>query len=110
MNFIEIIKFIFGIVITLFIPGFIWTFVLFNKDDIDVLERIVLSFGISIAMIPLLIFFLHKLVGMKITALNSFLTIAIFCIVGVVCAYMRVKGWMKLEKISKSFHKLLRIL
>ncbi len=97
----EVIRLVLGIVLILFIPGFIWTFVLFDKREIDTLERIALSFGISIAVVPLLIFFLNKLAGMKITAFNSFLTIAVFCIVGVLCVYIRVKKWTMLEKTLK---------
>ena len=56
------------------------TFVFFpikkqNEKEIDVIERIALSFALSIAVVPLLVFYLN-LIGMKINALNVVLIVA----------------------------------
>ena len=51
------------------------SFIIFDEDEIDVIERIALSFGLSIALFLLLIFYLNYLLGIKITFINS--TIAI---------------------------------
>lgn len=56
-------------------PGYAWSRVFFTKGDIDGLERLAISTGLSIALVPLAIFFLNKL-GVAITAMNSFVTIA----------------------------------
>ena len=54
----EIFRMILGLPFILFIPGYILVFALFpaRKTDhgIDLLERIVLSFGLSIAVVPLI--------------------------------------------------------
>ena len=53
---LETLRFIFGILFSLFLPGFIFSLVLFN--DLEILERIVLSFGISVFLDVLLAFLL----------------------------------------------------
>ena len=72
MGILEIIKIVFGFALMLFIPGFAITLALWpktnkkghpknkfniespNKDTIDPIERIALSFGLSIAIVPLI--------------------------------------------------------
>jgi len=50
-----IIKTILGIPLVLFIPGYVLISALFpNKNDLDGIERIALSFGLSIAIVPLI--------------------------------------------------------
>lgn len=54
----DILRIIFGLPFILFIPGYVLVFVLFpaKKTDrgIDTLERLALSFGLSIAVVPLI--------------------------------------------------------
>lgn len=73
MGLIEILRIVFGSVFVLFLPGYVITFLFF--DDIDVLEKIALSFALSIAIVPLITFYLNFLFGLKITGLNVFITI-----------------------------------
>lgn len=73
MPILDAFRIVFGSVYVLFIPGYIISFIFF-KNEIDLLERIALSFALSIAIVPLIIFYLN-LIGLKISALNSFLTI-----------------------------------
>lgn len=81
LNYLEAFRIIFGSVYVLFLPGFIFTYVFFpktretkEKGSIDWIERIALSFALSIAVVPLIIFYLN-LAGIPINTLNSFLTI-----------------------------------
>lgn len=76
-------RIVFGSVYVLFLPGFILSYVFFSKTaksenkekgTIDWIERIALSFGLSIAIVPLAVFYLN-LIGVSINLLNSFLTI-----------------------------------
>ncbi len=76
-------RIVFGSVYVLFLPGFILSYVFFlettkNEDNkkgtINWLERIALSFGLSIAIVPLVVFYLN-LIGLAINLMNSFLTI-----------------------------------
>jgi uncharacterized membrane protein len=63
-----------GFIIVFFIPGFAWTFVFFSR--VSVIERVVLSLGLSIALVTLGILVLHVLFVMRITGINSLVTIA----------------------------------
>ncbi len=89
---VEILMIIAGAVFTLFLPGFAWSYVIFNKEDVDIIERIALSFGISIAVVPLVIFLLNKFTGMKITEINSLTTI--FAIISLALILLLMKKYI----------------
>jgi len=75
---------IFGVIFVLFIPGLAWSFIFFNKKEIDWIERIALSFGLSIAIIPLTVFYLNFLFKIKITLINISLITAILTVIPVI--------------------------
>src|SRR3989344_1476567 len=81
------IRAVFGSVLVLFVPGFVIVKLYFK--EIDIIERIALSFALSIAIVPLTVFYLNKL-GMRINTLNSFLSI-----VGIIAVSFVVKRFVK---------------
>ncbi len=83
---LSVIRGILGFILVFFIPGFAWTLVFFRQ--VNVLERIALSFGLSIAVVTLSILILNKLIGIRITGLNSVLIILVITIVPVVIYYL----------------------
>ena len=62
-----------------------------DSNSIDLLERIALSFALSIAIVPLAVFYLN-LIGIKINLLNSFLTI-----LGIIVISLMIL-WFKFNK------------
>ncbi len=92
MDLIEILRIILGSIFVLFIPGFAWSFVFFNRDEIDAIERIALSFGLSIAMVPLMIFYLNYIIGVKITFINSTISILILTLAAIVLWLAKEQG------------------
>lgn len=78
LSLLESLRITFGSVLVLFLPGFIIVS-LFLKD-LDLIEKIALSFALSIAIVPLTIFYLNR-IGMKINTLNSILTILAISII-----------------------------
>jgi uncharacterized membrane protein len=64
-----------GFAIVFFLPGFAWTLVLFRR--VNVLERVALSFGLSIAIVTLGVLALKVVFGVNINGLNSLLTIVL---------------------------------
>ena len=70
MKIFELLRIIFGSIIILFLPGLAWSFVFFKKGEIDVIVRIALSFGLSIALVPLVVFWLNWLLKIKINIVN----------------------------------------
>lgn len=81
------IRAILGFILVFFLPGFAWTLIFFK--GINVIERIVLSFGLSIALVTLSILALNVLLGIRITGLNSLLIITMLTIIPVVVYYLR---------------------
>lgn len=115
LGYLESFRIVFGSVFVLFLPGFILSYVFFpfskefdeedNEEEsedekrkegdekgsgIDWLERTALSFALSIAVVPLIVFYLN-LAGIRINLLNVFLEIIGIIIVSLVILYYRLK-------------------
>ena len=100
------IRTILGLIMVLFLPGYALIAALFiGKDDLDAIERIALSFGLSIAVVPLLGLGLNytpfgiRLVPIIITL--SFFTISMLAI-----AFIRRGSLPKDEQFSVPFQKM----
>ena len=100
------IRTILGLVMVLFLPGYALIAALFiEKDDLDAIERIALSFGLSIAVVPLLGLGLNytpfgiRLVPIIVTL--SFFTISMLAI-----AYIRRGSLPKDEQFSVPFQQM----
>lgn len=74
----------------LFLPGLSWSFVLFDKEQIDILERIAISFGLSMGMLPISILSLN-LAGLTINVVNVSIVLAVLTAVPVAFILVRVK-------------------
>lgn len=83
---LPIVRALLGFVIVFFLPGFAWTLVFFKQ--LHIIERIALSFGLSIAVITLSLLFLNTVVGTKITGFNSVLVILVVTIIPVAVYYL----------------------
>ena len=86
LEHLSIIRALLGFILVFFLPGFAWTLVFFKQ--INVIERVVLSFGLSIAVVTLSLLSLNKLMGIKITVFNSVLVIIAVTIIPVVFYYL----------------------
>ncbi len=80
------VRAVLGFILVFLLPGFAWTLVFFKQ--INVVERIALSFGLSIAVVTLSILVLNVLLGMRINGLNSVLTIMVVTIIPVALYYL----------------------
>ena len=76
---LKILRTIFGSVYVLLLPGFVLTYVFFREREVDIIERITLSFALSIAAVPIFVFYLN-LVGMRINLVN--VSVVVIAIVG----------------------------
>lgn len=91
MNFFilySIIIFLFTIIITLFLPGYILSYTLFNK--ISLLERIIYSFTFSILLNSLMIFFLN-MVGLLINKNNVIFITILNSLICLIAYYKKIK-------------------
>ncbi|MDP2729487.1 MAG: hypothetical protein Q8O55_03270 [Dehalococcoidales bacterium] len=75
-----------GIALVFFLPGFAWTLVFFRK--VTVLERIALSFALSIAVVTLSLLFASRLGGFSLNGFNSVLVIIVITILPLVIYYL----------------------
>ena len=83
---LPILRALLGIILVFFLPGFAWTLIFFRQ--INVIERVALSFGLSIAIVTLSILSLNKLLGLRITGFNSVLIIIVVTIIPIVFYYL----------------------
>ena len=90
MDVVEIVRAALGFVLVLFVPGYAATWALFPDDsEIDMIERIALAVGLSIALVVLIIYVLNIAVGVKITMMNSLLVISAITIISAGAYYQR---------------------
>ena len=83
---LSIVRAILGFILVFFLPGFTWTFVFFKQ--INLIERVALSFGMSIAIVTLSLFSVNRLVGVRITGFNSAMVIIVVTILPVIAYYL----------------------
>jgi uncharacterized membrane protein len=79
---LPLIRAILGFILVFFLPGFAWTLVFFSR--VNIIERVALSFGLSIAAVTLSTMVLHVLFGMRISGANALLTIIVITIIALV--------------------------
>ena len=90
MEIIELLRIPIGVIFVLFLPGYAWSFVFFKKGNIDLIERIALSFGLSIALVPLVVFWLNWIFKIRINIVN--VTAVILGLIGCALIVMLVRG------------------
>ena len=84
---ISVIRALLAFILVFFLPGFAWTLIFFKQ--INVIERIALSFGLSITVVTLSLLVPNMLLGMKITGFNSLLIIVGVTIIPVAFYYLK---------------------
>ncbi len=75
------LRVILGFILMFFVPGFAWTLVFFRGKQVNLIERIVLSFGLSIAVVALSLLAINKVMGMRITGFNSVMVIIFITVI-----------------------------
>ena len=83
------IRAIVGFILMFLLPGFAWTLVFFNGKQINTIERLAFSLGLSIALVTLSIFALNRLIGMKITGSNAVLVIVVITVIPVAFYFLK---------------------
>lgn len=89
LNEISPVRIILGLPLVLFLPGYALIAALFpRKDDLDGIERVALSFGLSIAITPLLGLALNY-TPFGIRFAPVLIVLSVFTISLAICAYVR---------------------
>jgi uncharacterized membrane protein len=76
-----------AIVLVFFLPGFAWTLVLFRR--INIMERLALAIGLSIASVTLSIIVLNVLFDVRVNGVNAVLTILAITVVALAIFFLR---------------------
>jgi uncharacterized membrane protein len=95
MDVLEVLRLFFGGIFILFVPGFAWSYVFFARKNIDWIERVALSFGLSIALVPLTVFWFNFLFQVKVTLLNTCLVVCGLIAVPVLYILITRSAWGK---------------
>ena len=84
---------ILGFILAFLLPGFAWTLVFFSGRQINIVERLALSFGLSIAIVTLSIMALNLVFHARISGFNSVLIILVITVIPVAFYFLRrLKG------------------
>jgi uncharacterized membrane protein len=103
LNEISPIRIILGLPLVLFLPGYALIAALFpRKDDLDGIERIALSFGLSIAITPLLGLALNY-TPFGIRLLPILIVLSVFTISIAISAYVRRSMILEEDRFSVDF-------
>ena len=89
LDSVSAIRGILGFVLVFFLPGFAWSLVFFRSRQINIVERLVLSVGISIAIVTLCILGLNILLDISITGINSVMIILVITIIPLVWYFFK---------------------
>ncbi|HID43256.1 MAG TPA: DUF1616 domain-containing protein [Archaeoglobaceae archaeon] len=84
MDALEIVKTVIGGSFVLFIPGFAWSYLFFKQNEIDWIERIAISFGLSIALVPLVMFWLYYVFRIGLNFVNVTVVILVLILIPVI--------------------------
>jgi len=98
-----------GFILVLFLPGYLLIAILFpRKNDLDWVERVTLSFGLSIAIVPLLLWALiYTQSGLKLAPVLIFLST--FTILLSLIAWVRRLKLPVEERFMVPFERLLKV-
>ena len=101
----SIIRTILGIPMVLFIPGYVLIAALFpKKKDLDSMERIALSFGMSITMVPLIGLLLNYTFGIRLIPL--IITLCIYILALTITTIYRRRKLVENVQFSVQFSKI----
>lgn len=90
ISFQSSFKIIFSLFYVLFLPGILVSFVLlpYEKKQISLLERVILSFALSISIVPLTVFYTN-IFGVGMSFSNVLLVTLIICFASAIIIFVR---------------------
>lgn len=86
---VPILRAVLGVALVFFLPGFAWTLLFFSGRQINIIERVALSVGLSIALVTLSILALNLVLGVRVNGLNSALIILMITALPIAVYYLR---------------------
>lgn len=106
----NILRIIIGLPFVLFLPGYTLLTALFpTKSALDSIERVALSFGLSLAVVPIIAYILN-FIPWGISIYSVLISIAIFIAITSTVGWYHQRGLAGVEKLSSSFGSSLTLL
>jgi len=103
MDFIGFIQAVAGYILVLFVPGYALTWALYtSRDELSFVERIALSFVLSIASVMASVLLVDVYLGVDFTPVNIVLTICAVTILAVILWRIRIIDAGKMTRGIKS--------
>jgi len=82
----------FKVLVFLMLPGIPYVMIFADRMKLDILEKIAFSFGFSLTLIPLLLFWLNIFIGLKINFISGILVYVIVLSVPILVFLLRNRG------------------
>ncbi|KCZ71724.1 putative membrane protein [Candidatus Methanoperedens nitroreducens] len=103
------VRAILGMLMMIFIPGYVLIAILFpKKKDLEAVERIALSFGLSIAVVPLIGLLLNFTFGIRLIPI--LLILCLYSIALVFAAAYRREKLPEYERFTVPFHSIYELI
>ncbi len=94
LDFAGVLFIVIAIIVSLFLPGFAWSFVFLGSKNVWSLERALISIALSITLVPLTLILLILFFGVGVTLLNVSLIIGALIALG-------GATWAIIERVRK---------
>jgi len=103
MDLVMILRIVLGYILLLFIPGYAITWALYpTREELEFIERIALSFVLSIVSVMLSVLFTDTYLGIDVTPLGIVVTVSVVTVLAVILwgirrayAESHLKGWIR---------------
>lgn len=89
MSWITSLRIILGLPFILYLPGLVLTFVLWEKNEIDFIQRSAFALLFSLVLVPLVAFYLNYLTDTEITPLVSGSIIATMTVCFILLGFLK---------------------
>ena len=86
MDLLAAARAVLGFLLVFILPGVTWSFIFFKQ--LEVVERISLSFALSLVLVTLSLLAANRLIHLKITGLNALIVIILVTVIPVVYHYL----------------------
>ena len=94
----SILRIVFGSILVMFVPGFMMTMALFEGNEIDNLERFILSIALSISVVPVAILILNIAFDMPIRIITIIGVLFLISAISGAVYFYRYKNKSKTNK------------
>lgn len=88
VSFLRALQLVLGVPFVTFLPGFIWSWSVWSRNAMTTIERIVISFPLSLSLVALTFFLLSK-TKVPFSTLVTTTALAAVCLIGSVAIFIQ---------------------